>query len=243
MSLNQLAGDGEDCKRVVNALARAALASQEQCASDESLALLWDELTHGTWVVVEHFNHDGRCCAVLRPRLEASRRASDARNIEILRRILRGEQQKVIALELDLSASSVAVSAMQGARAMGLLCQVRRIPAVVFMAAHAQELHQTVNARWSSLVWEGVEHRVVSAERPAAAAVGQLSRAERHIADLLLDRLSNAEIAQVRRTSIRTVANQLASVQVKLRARGRMEVLSRLIAASACDRARMPPAA
>jgi len=243
MSFNQLSGDSGDSKRVVSALARAAHASQKHGAKDASLALLWDELTHGAWVVVEHFNHDGRCCAVLRPRPEPPRRPCDARNIEILRRVVRGEQQKVIALELDLSASSVAVSAMQGARAMGLLCQVRRIPAVVFMAAHANELDQPVNARWSSLLWEGVEHRVVSAERPAAAAVGQLSRAERHIADLLLERLSNAEIAQIRRTSIRTVANQLASVQLKLRAHGRMEVLSRLIAASACDGARMPPAA
>jgi DNA-binding NarL/FixJ family response regulator len=228
-----------DVSLAMNDLVQAAVESQLGAAWEMPLSVLWQELREGRCVIAAHFNRDGRCYAILvLPSARPAHDGTERRNVEILRRVLCGEAQKVIAFDLKLSPSSVAVRATNGARAMGLACSASRIPTVVLMAAQAQELARPTTGRWSSLPWNGAEYRVVSAERPAVPAVGRLSPAESHIVDLLIDRLSNAEIAKIRRTSTRTVANQLARVQVKLRARGRVELLSRLIADDASPSSR-----
>lgn len=51
-----------------------------------------------------------------------------------------------------------------------------------------------------------------------------LTAAEREVTALLLEGASNAEIAATRRTSERTVANQVASILRKLGVAGRSEV-------------------
>lgn len=53
-----------------------------------------------------------------------------------------------------------------------------------------------------------------------------LSPAELDVMRLALQGLSNAQIAKARRTSIRTVANQLASVFRKLGVRSRLELFA-----------------
>lgn len=57
-----------------------------------------------------------------------------------------------------------------------------------------------------------------------------LSRAEAEVLELLLTGLSNAEIAERRSRSPRTVANQVASLFAKLEVRGRAELFARLAA-------------
>jgi DNA-binding NarL/FixJ family response regulator len=53
-----------------------------------------------------------------------------------------------------------------------------------------------------------------------------LSDAERAVARALLAGASNRQIAAARRTSVRTVANQMASLLRKLGARSRMEAIA-----------------
>jgi DNA-binding NarL/FixJ family response regulator len=53
-----------------------------------------------------------------------------------------------------------------------------------------------------------------------------LSPAERAVALALLEGLSNSEIAKARRTSVRTVANQLASLFRKLGVGSRAEAVA-----------------
>ncbi len=52
-----------------------------------------------------------------------------------------------------------------------------------------------------------------------------LSVAERHVARLAAEGLSNAEVARVRGTSLRTVANQMASVLRKLGVDSRRQLM------------------
>ena len=52
-----------------------------------------------------------------------------------------------------------------------------------------------------------------------------LSGAERAVALALLEGSSNSEIARARRTSVRTVANQIASIFQKLGVRSRSEAV------------------
>jgi DNA-binding CsgD family transcriptional regulator len=62
--------------------------------------------------------------------------------------------------------------------------------------------------------------------------INALSDAERSVVRLVLERRSNAEIARIRTTSARTVANQLSMVLHKLKVNGRSGILCRLIAAA-----------
>jgi DNA-binding CsgD family transcriptional regulator len=64
---------------------------------------------------------------------------------------------------------------------------------------------------------------MISVEKEGAFA-SDLSKAEREVIQLALRGLSNKTIAEVRRCSSRTVANQLASVYRKLSVSGRREL-------------------
>jgi len=65
---------------------------------------------------------------------------------------------------------------------------------------------------------------VLSAEIPDRARLKSLSAAEREVADLAIAGNSNESIAKTRGTSVRTVANQLASIFRKLRISSRFEL-------------------
>ena len=211
-----------------------SLRNHSHAHAEVPLADVWHGLEQGTSFVADHFNSDRRCYLVLQQRpLDASATSPSTRNREILRRILLGEPQKVLALELGLSASSVAVVARQCAGAMGVPVCARRLPTVLVMAAHASLRGSCLRARMSSLLLRDTCYEVLSVQRLAPSERLSLSEAERMVVDLLVDRRSNAEIARIRRTSPRTVANQVTNVLQKLRARGRGEVLLRLIEAGA----------
>lgn len=59
-----------------------------------------------------------------------------------------------------------------------------------------------------------------------------LAPGEREVLRLLLAGLSNTEIASARGTSVRTIANQVASLLKKLGARSRFELIGRMAAAA-----------
>ncbi|HVH45133.1 MAG TPA: helix-turn-helix transcriptional regulator [Labilithrix sp.] len=59
-------------------------------------------------------------------------------------------------------------------------------------------------------------------------ATTPLAPGEREVLQLVLDGYSNTEIAAVRGTSVRTIANQVASLLKKLGARSRYELIGRL---------------
>lgn len=68
------------------------------------------------------------------------------------------------------------------------------------------------------------EYLVLSFSRADARRLSGLSTTEQEVAYYLLEGRSNNEIAELRQTSARTVANQVASVYRKLRVRGRSEL-------------------
>ena len=74
----------------------------------------------------------------------------------------------------------------------------------------------------------GSEDFVVLSMPAARIDVSGLSRAEFAVAERLLRGHSNARIARARKTSARTVANQVASIFRKLGVRSRRELLARL---------------
>jgi DNA-binding NarL/FixJ family response regulator len=71
----------------------------------------------------------------------------------------------------------------------------------------------------------GEEFAVMSYPLSPPALPASLSAAERIVALALLKGLSNSEIARARKTSVRTVANQVASLFQKLGVRSRAEAV------------------
>ena len=73
-------------------------------------------------------------------------------------------------------------------------------------------------------------------EDVCASALAALTRAEREVVLLVLAGASSNEVAARRRTSSRTVANQLASAFRKLGVNGRTELAARLDELHALER-------
>gem|GEM_PF-1141048 len=71
----------------------------------------------------------------------------------------------------------------------------------------------------------GEEVAVLSYRLPPPTLPANLSAAERIVALALVGGLSNSEIAKARKTSVRTVANQVASLFQKLGVRSRAEAV------------------
>jgi DNA-binding CsgD family transcriptional regulator len=112
---------------------------------------------------------------------------------------------------------------------MGLSCLPSRIPGLVVAAAHARH-HQ--RSHFQSRLRGRAERRVfrqnISIPRPDRALQAWLAPAEHAVISLLIEGMSYAEIAQARQTSIRTVANQVASGFRRLGVSGRAELLCML---------------
>lgn len=69
---------------------------------------------------------------------------------------------------------------------------------------------------------------VLSVPHPGDKQVASLSPAEREIVEALREGRSNREIAQLRRTSVKTVANQLANLFTRFGVHSRFELLRKL---------------
>jgi DNA-binding CsgD family transcriptional regulator len=69
-----------------------------------------------------------------------------------------------------------------------------------------------------------ISYRIEHADQPRHSV---LSTAEREVARLAIDGMSNARIAERRSTSLRTVANQMASIFKKLGVGSRRELAAR----------------
>jgi DNA-binding CsgD family transcriptional regulator len=184
---------------------------------------------------VDWFREGASSCLVLRAARPSERLPPicSARNFALFTRVLLGEPQKHVGFELGMSASNVATISAQIAAAMGFGDGVSQLPLLLIMASHAATHSDAqATARSASFVHGGVEHRLLSAARPDPAGWAGLSAAECAVVSLLFDRYQNVEIAGFRRTSPRTIANQLRSIMQKVGARGRTEIIARIVAGS-----------
>lgn len=209
----------------------AAVAADAASNRSIELAGLWRELRGGRTRIVSSFLTDTRCFLVLEDAQAplVDRRLS-TRKVQLLERILLGEGQKAVALALGVAASTVTLISSDCLKAMGLECRSSRVPLMLVMAAHASRgaLYFAVG-RQSQIEVCGRPHRVVSAPRPDELLPELLSPAECAVTRLLVEGKCHADISTERRTSTRTIANQLAAAFNKLGVSGRSELLSRLV--------------
>lgn len=202
----------------------AAVSSPEQGSHEVSLASIWAQLALGALEVVDDFSLESRCYLVVRHREAVPLRSNEQRAIRVLKRVLLEGCQKVAGYELKIKPSSVAELSRVGLTLMGLHCRVSATPCLLVAAAHASEDDRAAKARSSLLHCDDGSLQVLSVVRPDMRIVG-LPPAVLDVLRALVEGKSRALIASERKTSVRTVANQLNSAFKQLRATSRLDLL------------------
>jgi DNA-binding NarL/FixJ family response regulator len=153
----------------------------------------------------------------------------DRRRLGILEAVLSGALQKRVAIELALAPSTIALNARMGLDFMGLRCRPSRAHPLLMLAATAARAQESSIDGAVSFVARGNEQlRVIAIPRPELALASSLPPAEFAVIRSLLEGAGHDEIAQLRGTSTRTIANQIAAVFRRLKVSGRGELVIRL---------------
>ncbi len=179
----------------------------------------WRALTEGRWSLVDEIERDGKRVLFALPNAPS---VLDPRRLTAMERVVArfvamGHSNKLIAYELGIAEGTVGAHVHAILEKFGLRRRVEIVDRVTLLA--------TATTREVKVSDEKVV--VVTAPTRSGSDLPSLSRAERAVAELAARGLSNAEIAKRRRCSPRTVANQLASVFVKLGIESRSELAAR----------------
>jgi DNA-binding NarL/FixJ family response regulator len=195
-----------------------------------SLALLWRELTLGLCRIEDGFFSETRCF-LLTTRTEGQAQPLQGRRREILEAVLCGVGQKNIAVELALAPSTIALNARVALDGLGMSSRPSRAHPLLMLAAKAARCQDgRVQGALSFLEHEGKSLRVISLPRPDLRLSEALPPAELSVVKSLIEGACYEEIAQMRGTSTRTIANQITTVFRRLKVSGRTELLSQLFA-------------
>jgi DNA-binding NarL/FixJ family response regulator len=206
-------------------------------ADETDLATVWRLLCDGQAFLSDARCDAGRCFARLEKR---SGPAVKPAYLEVLERVFLGESQKSLASELGVSVATIASYCTRTLTSVTPEVWVSRAPILLVMAALAARGAPLAPARYEHSL--GAQGYVVSVEIPGATFRERLSDSEWQVARLSIEGQSHAGVAEARGTSLRTVANQLASVFAKLGVSGRSELRARAIHEHASYSRTLPPA-
>jgi DNA-binding NarL/FixJ family response regulator len=214
-----------------------AVACDARHGTPFDLGELWFKLCSGAWRVAYTFSTRERLYAVLAAGDSSAVEGPAERGVGMLEQILLGQSAKVVALEARVSDSTVALAVKGRLRKMGLRCRARGTPHLIVMAARAarSERCPRLLGRISSFGDSRAERWVVSAARPDFCGLDELSKAERSVLLELLEGKSHVQIAELRRTSRRTIANQVGTAFRKLGVSGHAQTLDYLMARAFSD--------
>jgi DNA-binding NarL/FixJ family response regulator len=214
-------------------------------ATPQDVIAIWQAVIAGEWSLVAHFDDDAQRCFLARrndPGALSGSRLSE-RERQIVAYASLGHSNKLIAYELGLCSSTVAAQLTSAARKLGVSSRKTLLHVAAVLGSSA-----LTPGRLDRLAGECESPAEGRAEEPAVLMTwvqhdGQdfaviqlalapklppsLSAAERDVAKLAIEGLSNAAIAARRSTSVRTVANQLRSIYTKLAVGSRRQLCSR----------------
>jgi len=190
------------------------------------LGEFWQGIMRGELVIADCFHSPTRWYLTLR-KPERPVGVTPASR-QLFMSLLLGSGHKRTAIERNVSQSTVSMTARRILRDIGLPVSPRRIPPVLTSLARASMGQPAEEARITILDGADGTHAVLSLDRPELRLADKVSPAEYAVVGLLLEGLSYQEIAVVRNTSMRTVANQISSVFRQLAISGRTELVNRL---------------
>jgi DNA-binding CsgD family transcriptional regulator len=213
-----------DASHIVEAFARSELRRT-------SLSSVWSDLAAGNCRIQFSFVTREYLGFVLEPSRPGPEHqgATYRRNVRILKSCLLLASQKLVADEFGLANSTVASAARHCMRVWGLNCRPAYAPTLLALAAWASEAAPIfVDECFGAHPKTGLYCRLLRTPRPENELEPLLTPAEFDVVSLLAEGYAHTELAELRRCSPRTVANQLASAFQRLKISGRGELLVRL---------------
>jgi len=182
----------------------------------------WQALVDGRWSLIDEVERDGRRVLFVHanpPEVPDPRRLTTLERV-IAGYVVMGHSNKLIAYELGVAVSTVALHLHGVAKKLGVRTRVEVVDRILLITtgeAHALQLDGEV-------VTALVEPRA-----PVGPAVDTpLTPAELEVARLAARGQSSARIAATRGVAVRTIANQLASIYGKLSIGSRAELAHHL---------------
>ena len=190
------------------------------------LGLLWAELTSGASRLAATFYSHEHCYAKVVPgRFSGSARPLSPRAVALVERVLLGEAPKVVAADAGISVSLLTSVAQGCFKDMGVDCSLRNVHILFVMAVHAVRGVTPVPSAAVHCSERERGYRIISFPRPDLPLKAVLSNSEYAVVRLRNEGKSGAQIAAIRSTSVRTIANQLSATYKKLRVSGRVELI------------------
>ncbi len=145
----------------------------------------------------------------------------------VLVRVLSGEQQKAVAFDLGIACSTTSKWYTAALAKASLNAGPVPMPLVIAAQSWASGVMPSMDARVTTIAFDGHEFLVLSVPAPNLAREQRLTRAEREVASALVVGQSRWEIARRRSTSTQTVACQLRGIFSKLDVGGRCALIRR----------------
>lgn len=198
-----------------------------------SIEPIWASLLTGERTVVDAFCDSSRAYLVLR-RTQLRGQPNTAlasRCAEMLRRLLLGQSQKAISIDMSVTPSTVALSLSRCMERLGLTCRAQNLPlAVALVGQAAYQVIELGDVRSSAYESELERYDIVSMARPDLRLPTVLSSAEQAVTRQVIEGITHTDAAKSRGTSRRTIANQLSAIFRKLRVSGRFELMRTITA-------------
>lgn len=211
---------------VPESLKQQAEAADAAATEELELALLWKQLRGGHCHVVHASFNEQRCLVVLAPGGDSVSMPARSKWLGILESVLCGNDQKTVAIDLALAPSTVALNARLGLESLGVHTKASRVHPLLMLAAKAaRDNDATMTGQLSTISTQRGSLTVVSIPRPDRLLQGRLPPAELSVIANLVEGATYREIAFMRGTSPRTIANQITAVFRRLRVSGRNELV------------------
>lgn len=196
--------------------------------ADSELNGLWQELLAGRLTVADSFNSPERWFMLLEE--TTTPRAVPSRLHALLVQALLSDSQKRTASECGVAESTVSACVHRALTLIGVRATRAKVPPVVTLLAHASTGAASPPGRLSSVVHQGVVYRIVSVARPELRVSSKLSAGQYYVIGRIVEGWTYAQIAQERRRSARTVANQVTEAFRRLGVSGRAQLIALLVA-------------
>jgi DNA-binding NarL/FixJ family response regulator len=208
-------------QHVIGTLARSV---ESVPASVDRCSTLWSELMSGELAIADAFAAGQRSSLVLQVRA-APAPPLGARAREILEQTLLGGSGKVIAYEMNVSPSTVALALKDSLENLGLHCRPSRVPSSLVTLAHAACIASEPHGTFIGHAELGRRRITVVTHVFDDALLRKLPPSQRAVVSLLARGRSSVDIAARRNRSCRTVTNQIAAACRQLGVCGRLELL------------------
>jgi DNA-binding NarL/FixJ family response regulator len=176
----------------------------------------------GTFEIAGFCQHDASFVVSLLPKPESSRVELGGRDQLILESLLSGRSQKQIGYDFELAPATVSGAIQRIRRKLGATCWEQLIAAACALGGAAGSPPSPSPIDETAFGMLEVSTTVLP------RVLSMLTPAEREVALCVVGGASNAQIGRLRRTSARTVANQISSLFRKLEVRGRLELILRM---------------